>query len=85
MTKVEKFRNACNDAITVFEKIDKNGEFTQLKSDLEYCIGSYDYDGNPEGLYKYGVDALNALIDYKKQFPRKVNKKVIENLEKNLD
>ena len=83
MTKTEKFRNACMEATKAFEKI-QNKEHKEIIANLEYCIGSYDFDKNPSGLLKYGEIALKELKAFKKQNPRKVNKKIIENLEKNL-
>ena len=83
MNNTEKFRNACEAANQVFTKINKE-EYTELQSNLEYCIGSYDYDKNPEGLYEYGKVALEELKNFKVQNPRKVNKKIIADLEKNM-
>ena len=83
MTNTEKFRNACEVATVVFAKIN-NDDFSQIQANLEYCIGSYDYDKNPSGLYEYGKVALAELKAFKAQNPRKVNKKVIADLEKNM-
>ena len=83
MEKNEKMRNACVAAIQAFEKINKE-EYASLKSKLEYCVGSYDYDKNPSGLIEYGRMALEALKDFKAQNPRKVNKKIIADMEKYL-
>jgi len=79
----EKFRNACAAATQVFAKL-RAEEYTDLQSKLEYCIGSYDHDKNPSGLIEYGKVALNELKAYKEKNPRKVNMKVITDLEKNL-
>jgi len=83
MMNTEKFRDACVEATKVFTKLDMK-QFNKLQSNLEYCIGSYDYDKNPIGLVEYGTIALRELVAFKEQNPRKVNKKVIANLEKNL-
>jgi hypothetical protein len=83
MMNTEKFRNACEAATQVFAKLN-NEEYTELQSNLQYCIGSYDHDKNPAGLYEYGKIALEELKSFKEQNPRKVNKKVITDLEKNL-
>lgn len=83
MTNTEKLRNACEAATLVFAKLN-NAEYNELQSKLEYCIGSYDYDKNPVGLYEYGKVAFNELTAFKAQNPRKVNKKIIADLEKNL-
>ncbi len=79
----EKIRNACAAAVQTFEKLNKE-EFVELRSKLEFCIGSYDYDKNPEGLIEYGKKALEELKAFKAANPRKVNKKIIDGLEKSL-
>jgi hypothetical protein len=83
MTNTEKFRNACAAATEVFSKLNKE-EYNELQANLEYCIGSYDYDKNPSGLYEYGQIALDELKAFKAANPRKVNKKIIADLEKNI-
>ncbi len=83
MTNTEKFRDACLEATKALTKLRQN-EFNELQANLEYCIGSYDFDKNPSGLYEYGKVAIKELKAFKKQNPRKVNKKVISNMEKNL-
>jgi len=80
---IEKFRDACAEAVQVFDKLDIKKQHN-IKSNLQYCIGSYDFDKNPEGLYEHGKIALDELKSYKAKNPRKVNKKIIENLEKNM-
>lgn len=84
MANTEKFRDACEEAVKCFDKL-KNESQTEIKSKLEYCIGSYDHDKNPSGLYEYGKIALEELKSFKAKNPRKVNKKIIDNLEKNLE
>jgi len=79
----EKLRNACETTTVVFSKLSTE-QFVDLQSKLEYCIGSYDYDKNPSGLIEYGEVALRELKAYKEKNPRKVNMKVINELEKNL-
>ena len=83
MKSNEKVRNACVAAVQVFEKINKE-EYVDLKSKLEFCVGSYDYDKNPSGLIEYGRKAMETLKAFKEQNPRKVNKKIITDLEKSL-
>lgn len=83
MINTEKFRDACVAATTVFTKINKE-EYNDLQSKLQFCIGSFDYDKNPSGLYEYGKVALEELKAFKAQNPRKVNKKIITDLEKNI-
>lgn len=77
----EKLVKSCNDLITVFEKL-KLDEYKSLNSKLIWCLGSYKNDYNPEGLVETGAMALNALKEFKTRNPRKVNKRMIDNLEK---
>lgn len=82
MSKVnEKLVKSCNDALITFKKLGFK-DYSDLSSKLVWCIGSYEYDKNPEGLIEYGALALNTLKEYKSRNPRKVNKRIIENLEK---
>jgi len=80
----EKIRNACAAAVQTFEKLNRH-EFAELKSKLEFCIGSFDFDKNPSGLIEFGKKAAGELKAFKAQHPRKVNKKIIDNLEKYLN
>ena len=79
----DKLKKSCEEAIVAFQKLN-NEEYNEIQSKLEWCLGSYDYDRNPSGLHEYGVVTLQALRDIKKDNPRKVNKKVIEGLEKSI-
>lgn len=82
MNKInEKLVKSCNDALGTFRKLGYK-DYSDISSKLEWCLGSYEYDNNPEGLIEYGTLALKALKEYKSKNPRKVNKKIIENLEK---
>lgn len=83
MTNTEKFRDACVEATKAMTKLNKE-EYNELISNLKYCVGSYDFDKNPSGLFEYGTIAIKELRAFKKANPRKVNKKIIDNLEKNL-
>lgn len=79
----EKLRNNCESALTALKKLN-DPDTTELQSKLEWCIGSYDHDKNPAGLVEYGAVTLQTLKDIKKENPRKINKKVIESIEKSL-
>ncbi|UZR93291.1 hypothetical protein [Chondrinema litorale] len=78
-----KLEKICQEA---YEKLDKINldEYNDVKEKLAWCIGSYSYDKNPAGLYEIGTQALDALKTYKKEKPRLVSKKLIEDLEKVL-
>ena len=78
-----KLRNACAEASEAIEKLNEP-KFADLKEKLDFCVGSYDFDKNPQGLYEYGDKALKDLTTYKKKNPRKINKKVLTQLEKAL-
>ena len=56
----------------------------QLVSEMEWCLGSFANDQNPVGLLGKGAEALAALKSYKEKYPRKVSKKIIDDLEKTL-
>lgn len=79
----EKLKKSCEEAVVALEKL-KNEEYTEIQEKLAWCIGSYDYDKNPMGLHEFGSMSLNLLKDIKQKQPRKVNKKVIDNLEKSI-
>jgi len=83
MMDTEKFRNACEAAVQTFAKLNKE-EYAEIQSKLEYCIGSYDHDKNPSGLIEYGRMALAELKAFKEKNPRKVNRKILADLEKHL-
>jgi hypothetical protein len=75
----DKIVKACEDAK---DKLLSLGIEEQLVSELEWCLGSYAHDSNPDGLYLKGEEALKALEKYKKSNPRKVSKKLIDDLTK---
>ena len=77
----QKIERACEAALDKFKKtgLDK---FADIQSKLEYVLGSYRFDGNAVGLYEIGGKALKDLKKYKKDKPRLVSKKLIDNLEK---
>ena len=79
----EKLKQSCEEAIVAFQKLNDE-KFTDIQSKLEWCIGSYAFDKNPAGLHEYGSKSLDTLKTVKAEQPRKVTKKVIDNLEKAL-
>lgn len=64
------------------DKLAQLGIEEQLVSEIEWCLGSYAHDGNPEGLYGKGAETVKALEKFKKTNPRKVSKKLLDDLEK---
>ena len=82
-TKSERLRDACELAAQTFRKLNHT-DFIDIIANLEYCIGSYNFDKNPSGLVEYGYKALEMLKEIKKNYPRKVSKSVLAALEDNL-
>lgn len=81
--KSEKLKNACKAALVALQKVG-NSDHEDLRSKLEFVIGSYEYDKNPVGLYEFGEKALKVLNDVKTKNPKKISKKVITDLETSL-
>jgi len=77
----EQLKKSCEAAIGAFRKLN-NENYDELQSKLEWCIGSFAHDNNPSGLHEYGLKSLDALKKIKATEPRKVNKKVIDTLER---
>lgn len=79
----EQLKKSCEEAVTAFQKLNSE-KYTDIQAKLEWCIGSYSFDKNPAGLHEFGVKSLDLLKKVKSKEPRKVNKKVIDALEKAL-
>ncbi len=69
---------------TAKDQLSQLGIEDALVSEIEWCLGSYAFDGNAEGLYQKATQAKDALLEFKKENSRKVSKKLIEDLEKAL-
>lgn len=78
-----KLVKQCEEASRAIARTDDD-VLQQLKEKLDWCIGSYKNDLNPSGLIEVGKMTVERMKAYKKQNPRKLNKKVIEGLEKVL-
>jgi hypothetical protein len=76
----DKLRNECLDALETLKKLNIP-KTAELQANLEWCIGSYDYDKNPAGLTEFGSLALKELKKIKDKDPKKVTKKLIDGLE----
>ncbi|MDA0196333.1 MAG: hypothetical protein O2887_14820 [Bacteroidetes bacterium] len=63
-------------------KLEKLGIEVKLQQELDWVIGSYNYDKNPVGLIEVGNKALGVLKKYQAEKPRLVSKKFVEDLEK---
>ncbi|BDC99847.1 hypothetical protein [Persicobacter psychrovividus] len=81
--KSEALEKACVSALEKFEKLDLE-KHAVIREKLTWVIGSYNYDKNPEGLVEFGQVALEELEAFKKQKPRQVAKKLIDDLKKSL-
>ena len=78
VTPEQKIEKAC---LNAKEKLESLGIEDKIQAELEYVIGSYGYDKNPKGLYEIGGKAFKALESYKSEFPRKVSKKLLSDIE----
>jgi len=74
--KIEKVLTEAKD------KFSQLGIEEQLVSEIEWCLGSFAHDQNPAGLYEKAGQAVEALEKFKKTNPRKVSKKLIDDLSK---
>jgi len=74
----QKIEKACFDAK---KKLSSLGIEEKIQAELEYVIGSYNFDRNPVGLYEIGGKAFKALENFKKENPRKVSKKLLTEIE----
>jgi len=79
----EQLEKVCKDVVAKFQKME-NGEHQELREKLEWCIGSYSYDKNPQGLVDYGHQASSVLKGIREESPRKVSKKLVDDLDKAL-
>ncbi|MCC5919532.1 MAG: hypothetical protein LAT68_04895 [Cyclobacteriaceae bacterium] len=79
-----KIEVACEEALTKLEKL-KDDQLEDVRAKLEWVLGSYRNDGNPEGLYEIGKMAFETLSDYKVKKPRTVSKKLLDDLNKAVE
>jgi len=79
----ENLKKSCQDALQALQKLNKE-EYKDILSKLEWCLGSYEHDHNPKGLFEYGIKSLDILKNAKARQPKLVTKKVIDNLEKSI-
>ena len=73
--------NACKDALTKLKALKAAPD---LQADIEWCLGSYRSDKNPEGLYEMGEKALGVLTKAAAKNAKAVSKKLLTDLEKAL-
>jgi hypothetical protein len=77
----EKLKQSCQEALVAFQKLNDKA-YTDIQSKLQWCVGSYEFDKNPSGLHEFGLKSLEILKSVKTKQPKKVTKKVIDDLEK---
>ncbi|MEQ8414289.1 MULTISPECIES: hypothetical protein [unclassified Imperialibacter] len=77
----EKIEMACVEAR---EKLAQLGIEEKIQAELDWVLGSFRNDQNSSGLYEIGAKALKALVKYKKDKPKAITKKMIDELEKAL-
>lgn len=54
----------------------------QLQQDIEWCLGSYRHDKNPEGLYEMTKRSISVLQEAKERKAKGVTAKLLTDLEK---
>jgi len=79
-----KLEKACKDALAQFEKIGDE-KYYDIRSKLEFVLGSYGFDGNPVGLYEYAKKSAAMLKKYKEKHPRQISKKMLDSIEKAVE
>jgi len=77
----DQLEKACRESLNKFAKIDE-GQFKDIRDKLEYCLGSYGFDGNAVGLHECAIDSSKLLKKYKEKNPRKVSVKLIDLIDK---
>ncbi len=82
-TTTDTLQKSCKEALSKLEKLG-DGKYTELREKLTWCLGSYEHDQNPSGLVEYGQKALTELKKIKKDQPKKISQKLIDDLSKAL-
>jgi hypothetical protein len=62
-------------------KLKDLGLDTQLQADLEWCIGSYGFDKNPDGLIKSTEKAVKLFVAEKTKKTKGITAKLITDIE----
>jgi hypothetical protein len=77
----EKIQKVCEEALEKLKALDLD---VQLQRDLEWCLGSYQSDKNPVGLYDMAERALGLFQIEKAKKTKGITTKLITDLEKTL-
>lgn len=75
-------KNLEKTVLSALEKLEKLKLDEQLQAELNWCLGSYEYDQNPVGVIEKSSKALELLKSKREENARAVSKKLIEDLEK---
>ncbi|HEY5691592.1 MAG TPA: hypothetical protein VIS49_09060 [Cyclobacteriaceae bacterium] len=68
----------------VLAKLEGMNAEHQLQSEIKWCIGSYEFDRNPKGLYETGAKALQFFAHAKANKVKGIPTKLVTDLEKAL-
>ncbi|MDR7129169.1 hypothetical protein J2X69_001504 [Algoriphagus sp. 4150] len=79
--KVEKLEKMIPEVVQKLSKL-KAGEV--LAAELDWCLGSFKYDNNPEGIIEKSHAALAVFKEAREKNSKAVSKKLVESLEKVL-
>lgn len=81
-TSVIGVDTANEQALAALEKLNIE---VSLRSEIEWCLGSYRHDKNPVGLIETARRSLNALKEAKAKSTKAVAARVISDLQKVLN
>lgn len=70
---------------TIHSKLQSLGLEPGLQADIEWCLGSYRYDGNPSGLYEKATAALKVFREAQQKKVKGVTAKLIADIEKAIE
>lgn len=68
----------------VLNKLESLNAEHQLQAEIKWCLGSYEYDHNPKGLYETGAKALGFFQAAKANKVKGIPAKLVTDLEKAL-
>lgn len=78
-TPAEQLEKASLQALKTLQSL---GIEQQLQQDIEWCLGSFRYDGNPSGLCEMTKRSISVLQEAKERKAKGVTAKLITDLEK---
>lgn len=81
-TASDQIEKACFESL---KKLQELGIEQQLQSDIEWCLGSYQNDLNPSGLYEMAARTLTVFQTEKSRKTKGVTAKMITDLENALN